>query len=613
MNRNMSFYKFMHKQILVIIALNIATSPGYLMMGYLYTSMVYESIWMLFMTIIALYGYGLYRDYSPEMTIQKKNWWLSRVRVFMFIYSIAWSLMFVYYVTSDNLEMHYIAIATQLGSSVVAATLLASQKKLVNFTVIFLMTLLFIYFASIGEIYSYILAFFTAVLSGVILYAAKNTNDYILKSNYQAYHDHLTNLGNRRYFLEILDSSVKEKQNKYTYLLLIDLDHFKTINDTLGHDVGDELLKEVAKRMLTLSSANNNEVSRLGGDEFCILSRNFTTQEACLENAELFSMKLLEGIKKTYIIEGHHLYISASIGISLIDNRKINANEFLKEADMAMYEAKNEGRNGVIIFNDALRELVEKKLNIERLLHFAIKKQEIVLHYQPQVDVERKVVGCEVLVRWNSSELGSVGPDLFIPIAESTGYIIELGTYILEESFKSIKEFAQIQLDIQQVSINISMRQLEQENFVDIVEGLLAKYFRKRSKIAIIFEITETSTAEDITPLVRIINRLKKYNISFSMDDFGTGYSSLSYLQEIPVSELKIDQSFIPKLADTKQLSLVKTIIDISKNFSLLTVAEGVEEGYQRESLKELGCNLYQGYLFSKALPKEEFKNYCIK
>ena len=613
MNRNMSFYKFMHKQILVIIALNIATAPGYLIMGYLYTSMVYESIWMLFVTIIALYGYSLYRNYSPDMTIQNKDWWIGRVRVFMFIYSLAWSLMFVYYVTSDNIEMHYIAIATQLGTSVVAATLLASQKKLVNFTVIFLMTPLFLYFASLGGTYSYILAFFTAVLSGVILYAAKNTNDYILKSNYQAYRDHLTNLGNRRYFLEILDSAVKEKQHKYTYLLLIDLDHFKTINDTLGHDIGDKLLQEVAKRMLKFSSDNNNEVSRLGGDEFCVLSRSFDTQEACLKNAEFFSMKLLEEIKKTYLIEGQHLYISASIGISLIDSRKINANEFLKEADMAMYEAKSEGRNGVIIFNDALRELVEKKLNIERLLHFAIKKQEITLHYQPQVDVERKVVGCEVLVRWNSSELGSVGPDLFIPIAESTGYIIELGTYILEESFKSIKEFAQLQLGIQQVSINISMRQLEQENFVDIVEGLLAKYFRKRSKIAIIFEITETSTAEDITSLVRIINRLKKYNISFSMDDFGTGYSSLSYLQEIPVSELKIDQSFISKLADMKQLSLVRTIIDISKNFSLLTVAEGVEEEYQRESLKELGCNLYQGYLFSKALPKEEFKNYCIK
>lgn len=219
----------------------------------------------------------------------------------MFIFSIAWSMMFVYYVTFDNLEMHYITIATELGSAVVAATLLASQKKLITFTVIFLMTPLVIYFAAIGETYSYILAFFTVVLAGVILYAAKNTNDYIIKSNYQAYHDHLTNLGNRRYFLEILESSVRENKDRYVYLLLIDLDYFfKTINDTLGHDIGDELLQAVALRMKELSLLSGNEVSRLGGDEFCILSNTYTTKEECSAAAELFSQKLLSKRKLYY-------------------------------------------------------------------------------------------------------------------------------------------------------------------------------------------------------------------------------------------------------------------------------------------------------------------------
>ncbi|MDF1876854.1 bifunctional diguanylate cyclase/phosphodiesterase [Sulfurimonas sp. SAG-AH-194-L11] len=612
-NTNMSFYKFMHKQILVIIALNISTAPGYLFMGYLYTSMVYESIWIIFMVLIAIYGYTLYTSYSKEMTIAAKNRWLDRVRFFMFLYSISWSIMFVYYVTFDNLQMHYITIATELGSSVVAATLLASQKKLVTFTVIFLMTPLIVYFSLIGETYSYILAFFSVVLSGVILYAAKNTNDYIIKSNYQAYHDHLTSLGNRRYFLEILESSVREYKNKYTYLLLIDLDYFKTINDTLGHDIGDELLQAVALRMKNLSESYNNEVSRLGGDEFCVLSQSFPTQETCLENAQLFSEKLLEEIKKTYNIADNQLYISASIGISLIDNREIDANEFLKEADMAMYEAKNSGRDGIIIFNEPLRKLVKTKLDIERIIHFAIQEDEITLNYQAQVNADKKIIGCEVLVRWHSNTLGFVGPDIFIPIAENTGYIIELGTYILEESLKTLREWQKKGIILEQISINISMRQLHHFGFVSLVEELVKKYVDENSTTQIIFEITETSTTEDITELVRVIEALKAFKISFSMDDFGTGYSSLSYLREIPISELKIDKSFIAALKNPQQASLVKTIVSIAKNLNLTIVAEGVEEEYQREFLREIDCDLYQGYLFFKPTTKEKFEQLFVR
>lgn len=611
MDENINFYSFMHKQVLIVIILLLGTAPGYIFMGYLYSSIIIEMIWFFLILTVSIYGYSLYKIYNKNMTIKEKDTWLYKVRIFMFVYFSLWTIMFVLYVLNDNIHMHYIAIATQLGCSVVASTILASQKKLVISTVITLMLPITIYFLFIGEYYSDLLAFFTVVLTTVLLYAAKNTHDYLLKSRYQAYHDYLTKLGNRRYFLEILYSAIYRNSDGYTYLLLIDLDYFKTINDTLGHDVGDKLLCEVSSRMKILAEKLGNKVARLGGDEFCVLGIIVKKREDCLKDAEIFSKKLLEEIKKSYNINGNTLYISASIGISIMGAENIDATTYLKEADMAMYEAKNNGRDGIIVFNEELCKLVDKKLNIERLLHFSIEKGEITLNYQPQVDKEKNVVGCEVLVRWHNKILGSVGPDIFIPIAENTGYIIELGKYILEESFKSIREWSDLHLNLKQVSINISIRQLLQENFVELVKELLDTYIKNDCKIDIIFEITETSTTEDLHNLVGVIEALKKYNITFSMDDFGTGYSSLSYLKEIPISELKIDKSFVSQLRDEQQASLVKTIIGISKNFNLTTVAEGVENEFQRDFLRKLDCELYQGYLFSRPLNKDAFEAFC--
>lgn len=611
-NENLTFYKFMHRQILIIIALNVFTAPGYLLMGYFYTSMVYEAIWLVLMILILpVCGYSLYKQFSINMTIAQKEIWLTKIRYFMFTYSVAWSLMFVYYISSDNLEMHYITIATQIGSGVVAATLLASQRKLFFFTVISIMLPLAIYFLVVGQLFSYILAFFTAVLTTVLLYAAKNTNDYIVKSNYQAYHDKLTKLGNRRYFLEILESSVREFGNKYSYLLLIDLDYFKTVNDTLGHDIGDELLREVARRMVMLSNKYDNNVARLGGDEFCVLSHVYDSEEECLNSAKLFSEKLLSEIKQTYIIKENHLHISASIGVSVLNNSSVDPAKYLKEADMAMYEAKYHGRDGIIVFTEDLYALVQDKLEIERLLYFAIANGELSLNYQPQVNTNDKVIGCEVLVRWNNPKLGAIGPDVFIPIAEETGYIIELGGYILTEAFKTIHEWSNNNLEIQTVSINISMRQILNKDFVNMVVKTYNQYIEPNSKIRIIFEITETSFSNNLSNLKETIKQLNEYGISFSIDDFGTGYSSISYLSEISLVELKIDKTFVDKCSEAKQKLLIKLMVDIAKNLNLTVVAEGVETLSQRKILEEMGCDLYQGYLFSKPVTKEEFQKLC--
>ena len=607
-NTRVNFYKFMHKQLFVILLLMFITAPGYILVGYLYTDMIVELAWYLADLGVLAYGYKLYKVYPTILTIEEKKVWLKRTNEYMVIVFSLWSIPFLYYVFQENIELHYIAIATQLGSAVVASVILSSEKTLVRVSVIYLMLPIFIYFIAVGAVYSYLLAFFTVVLTVVLLYSSQNIHKYLLKSRYQAYYDYLTGLSNRRFFIEHLENSVKDKRNRYRYLLLIDLDYFKTVNDTLGHNVGDKLLIEVAQRMKKHSQRYDNILARLGGDEFCSLSQSFESKKECLAEATHFSKILLESIKESYTIDGGHIYISSSIGVSLIDAKDIDATQFLKEADIAMYEAKRNGRDGVILFNDELSKSVEKKLQIETLMHFAIHKQEIFLNFQPQVDVHKKILGCEVLVRWNNQELGMIGPDVFIPIAENTGYIIELGEYILEEAFRALQSWREKSLVLPQISINISVKQLLHKDFISVVKRLYSTYDIANIDTNIIFEITETSTSADRSRVIEIIKKVEMLDIKFSIDDFGTGYSSLSYIRDIPLYELKIDQSFIANIADAKQASLVKSIIDISKNLNLVTVAEGIEEESQREFLKELGCDLYQGYMFYRPMVQEEFE-----
>lgn len=616
---NMKFYDFMHKQILVVIALFVGTGTGYLYMGYLYGSFLPELLWYALLLVVSFWGYRLHRVFLDyDMSIEKKEEWLQQLRYFLFIYFAMWTIIFVMYVTRSDRELHYIAIATQLGCIVVSATILASQKKLVTVTLLSLMLPLTIYFILLGEFFSYLLAFFTVVLSGVLLYAAHNTFSYLIKSQYQAYHDYLTSLGNRRYFIELLDNSMKiqKYENKHAYLLLIDLDHFKTINDSLGHDIGDALLCEVSKRMFALSKEQKNSVSRLGGDEFCILSTLHETQEECLEAATYCAKRVLGVIKDIYIIEGHHLYISASIGVSIISNPEIQADTFIKEADIAMYEAKAQGRDGIIFFNDELSKRVEWKLEIERLLHFALENNEILLNYQPQVNLENEIIGCEVLARWHSEKLGHVSSSEFIPIAEQTGFIIELGYDILEKSLKTLKKWEEKGIYLQQMSINISMRQLFHYSFISDVKQLCDTYLTKEQRSKIVFEITETAVADDVQRLIANMIILKDYGIRFSMDDFGTGYSSLSYLRQLPINEIKIDKSFIVELNNTEQdegRRIVQTIFAIAKNLRLKVVAEGVENEEQRKFLVEQKCDILQGYYFSKAIREDEFEKLFLE
>ncbi len=612
---NMHFYDFMHKQILVVIALFAGTGMGYIYIGWLYSSFLLpELLWFSLVLLLSFWGYRLHKTFlDNDLNMQQKEQWLGQLRYFLFSYFSVWTIMFLIYISRSDIELHYVAIATQLGVTVVSATILASQKKLAVFTLVTLMLPLTIYFILVNEFYSYLLAFFTIVLSGVLLYAAHNTFNYLIKSQYQAYHDALTSLGNRRYFIELLNNAMKiqKQDNSYIYLLLIDLDHFKTINDTLGHDIGDVLLIQAAKRMLSLSKKHQNFVSRLGGDEFCILSTSYATEKECIYHASEFAEKLLASIRESYHIEEHSLYISASIGVSIISDLKMEASNFIKEADIAMYEAKGKGRNGIILFNNQLAKQVEWKLEIERLLHFSLENNEISLTYQPQYTTENKIIGCEVLARWDNEKLGYVSPSEFIPIAEKTGFIIELGYEILKKSFQTLKNWEEKGIYLEQMAINISMRQLFHHSFLHDVKKLCDRYLTKEQRSKIVFEITETSVAEDVGQLITNMRILQNYGIRFSMDDFGTGYSSLSYLRQLPINEIKIDKSFISELNDLEEEEdryFIETIFAIAKNLRLKIVAEGIETEKQRQFLVEQQCNILQGYYFSEPIKDDEFE-----
>lgn len=617
MVKNTNFYDFMHKQIFILILLFASIATSYVFFGVFYSSYVIEPLWYLLVLALSYWGFTLCRAYTHnDYTIEQKKEWLSKLRYFLFFYFSIWTIMFIVYVSRDNIELHYLAIFIQLGVSVVAATILVSEKKLAVLILTSSMLPITIYLLLVGEFYAYVMAVLTVVLAWVLLYGSRNTYNYLEKNHAQAYHDYLTKLGNRRHFIELLQDAIKiqKHNNKYMYLLLIDLDHFKTVNDALGHDVGDKLLIEVSHRMNKLTKSHKGSVSRLGGDEFCILGSVYEDKEKCLEDAKLFAQELLNSIKQTYIIDEHHLYISASIGISVVDSPKVTANTLIKEADIAMYEAKSKGRDSLILFNSELSARIERKLAIERLLHFAIENSEITLVYQPQMNTKDMVIGCEVLARWNSEELGVIPPGEFIPISEDSGIIIELGNFILEEAFKTFKSWDEKGIELEQLSINISMRQIFHINFIEDVNKLCKKYLNNKLSSKLVFEMTETSVAEDVDAIIEKMNKLKEFGIRFSMDDFGTGYSSLSYLRQIPIDELKIDQSFIFELSDTKQsTNMIKTILNIAKNLNLRIVAEGVETEFQKDFLIKENCDILQGYYFSKPLNRDKFEEFVSK
>ena len=416
-------------------------------------------------------------------------------------------------------------------------------------------------------------------------------------------HDFLTGLPNRQNLhskMELLIAEAKRSNNRFA-LLFIDLDNFKNINDSLGHHVGDELLKKVTKRVQDSLRASDI-LARLGGDEFIILLNNIK------DEAEVINVisKELNLFRKEWRIGSHKLFISSSIGVAIFPDDGDTIEDLMKNADIAMYRAKELGRDNFSFFTKYLDKKVHEAVEIEHDLNHALAKDEFRLFYQPKVDVATgKIIGAEALIRWEHPKRGLVYPDTFIHLAESTGFILKLGKWVMDETIDALQRWDNENLDLN-ISFNVSTRQFQHSNILEELSEKLQSSSVNPSKIYI--EITESIMMESLSKTIEQLSKIKELGVKISMDDFGTGYSSLAYLQKFPIDSLKIDKSFVDEIRnDGKETVLFNTILSMGKNLGLNIVAEGIEEEYQLEYLKRKNCPYYQGYYFSKAIREEEF------
>ena len=419
-----------------------------------------------------------------------------------------------------------------------------------------------------------------------------------------AYFDPLTALPNRSLLrLQIQQALEEEGPPSHGALLLIDLDHFKNINDSLGHEVGDEHLQKVAQRM-TEAVGEQGLVARLGGDEFVVLARGLDADEAqAREQARALSARVLSAIARPEPVAGRLLHASASLGIHLFQPGSSSVRELLKRADTAMYQAKGAGRNGYRFFDPVQQAQLELRSALEAALHGAIAARQLSLHYQAQVDAQGQPVGLEALLRWQHPQHGQVPPGQFIALAEASDLILSLGQWVLETACEQLRAWATLaHMRELPVSVNVSARQFAHPGFVEQVGAALAQ--SGAAPELLVLELTETMMLHDIDDTVSKMQALCQLGVRFALDDFGTGYSCLSQLQRLPLHQLKIDRSFIHAMGrQSSSTTIVQTIVAMAQTLDLHIVAEGVETEEQLQALTQLQCPTFQGYLFARPLP----------
>jgi diguanylate cyclase (GGDEF)-like protein/PAS domain S-box-containing protein len=425
-----------------------------------------------------------------------------------------------------------------------------------------------------------------------------------------AFFDPLTRLPNRRLLLDRLQHALAtSRRTRHTgALLFIDLDNFKSLNDTLGHDKGDALLQQVAWRLETCVSRKSDTVARLGGDEFVIMLEDLSEgPEEAAAQAEIVAEKILAAFKRPFQLDGHEHHTTPSIGVTLFDNRIRNVDELLKRADLAMYQAKAAGRNTVRFFDPDMQTVVSARVELETDLRQGLLKHEFSLHYQRQTNSNGYTIGAEALIRWHHPRRGMLSPALFIPLAEETGLILHLGQWVLETACRQLTIWAaKPQTSHLTVAVNVSARQFRQPDFVEQVLAVLDHTGANPKSLKL--ELTESLLVANVENTVAKMTALKAKGVGFALDDFGTGYSSLSYLKRLPLDQLKIDQSFVRDvLTDPNDAAIARTIVALGQTLGLDVIAEGVETKDQRDFLAENGCHAYQGYFFSAPLPAERF------
>lgn len=439
-----------------------------------------------------------------------------------------------------------------------------------------------------------------------------------------AFYDHLTGLPNRALFLDRLNVAISNhlRNNQKGALLFIDLNDFKRINDTLGHSVGDELLKIMAERLvksLRLSDTvsrmgKDRTAARLGGDEFTVLLPEISD----LDKAAVVSRRIVEHVARPVSIGSNEFIVSPSIGIAIFPDDGDNVETLLKNADLAMYFAKRTSNQGNFkYFQESMNDAALKRLTIENQLRHAINREEFQLHYQPQVDLgSGELIGLEALLRWNNHELGSVSPVEFIPIAEECGLIVPIGEWVMRTACTQVCKWLNEGLGIKRVAVNVSVKQFTHPDFLAVVEMILEETGMPADRLEV--EVTESLFAQNMNRISQILKSLRQKNIEVAVDDFGTGYSSLSRLKDMPIDCLKIDRSFVLGInSGVSDKSIIGAIMSMADGMGLRVIAEGVDNDTQLDFLKEKHCTEVQGYLFSRPLPAEKveelFQNGSLK
>jgi diguanylate cyclase (GGDEF)-like protein len=424
--------------------------------------------------------------------------------------------------------------------------------------------------------------------------------------SYQIHHDSLTGLPNRKYLHQYLigfAEKLEDKNQKFA-ILFLDIDRFKLINDSLGHAIGDLLLQAVSDRLKTLLRKGDLLV-RWGGDEFAILTKSITSPDIVVQIAE----SLIQALALPFNCGEHELHITTSIGASIYPEYNTDVEELICHADMAMYRAKVEGRNSFKFYVPNMQEQSFQKLLMENNLRRALGNEELEAYYQPQIDLStNKIVGLEVLLRWKHVTLGSIPPSKFIPLAEESGLIIDIGNWVLRNACLQAITWQKKGLPPIQISVNLSIKQLQQKNLLASLQKILDETNFDSNYLEL--EITEGIMIENVEEKIVLLNQFRQMGIQLSLDDFGTGYSALSYLKNLPIDTLKIDRIFIEHISHNAQDQvIVASLINLSHSLNLIVIAEGVETKEQVEFLRSLGCDRIQGYLFYKALPAEEIES----
>jgi diguanylate cyclase (GGDEF)-like protein len=427
-----------------------------------------------------------------------------------------------------------------------------------------------------------------------------------------AFYDPLTGLPNRRLLLDRLKQTIASsaRSARHGALLFIDLDSFKTLNDNLGHDIGDLLLQQVGQR-LAACMREGDTVARLGGDEFVVMLKDLSenSQDAATQT-ETVGEKILVTLSQPYQLTNYEHHSTASIGITLFTGDDVAIEDLLKRADLAMYQAKAAGRNTLRFFDPEMQAAVATRAELEVGLREAIEKDQLLLYYQVQVDGDGRLTGAEALLRWKHPQRGLVSPLEFIPLAEDTGLILPIGQWVLETACAQLALWAtRPEMAHLTVAVNVSARQFHHPDFVGQVLAVLDGTGANPQRLKL--ELTESLLVDDVEDIIAKMTALKVQGVGFSLDDFGTGYSSLSYLKRLPLDLLKIDQSFVRDiLTDPNDAAIAKIIVALAESLGLTVIAEGVEVEAQREFLARQGCHAYQGYLFSRPLPLREFEEF---